>query len=51
MGSRTRTRLAAGLVFAVAATEVLISAAFGLLSPLSWSQLVDLWWSATPSSA
>jgi two-component system, NarL family, sensor kinase len=42
MGSRRRARVAAGLVFGVAATEVLASAAFGLLSPLSWSQLVDL---------
>ena len=42
MGSRKRTRVAAGLVFGVAATEVLVSAVFGLLSPLSWSQLVDL---------
>ena len=42
MGSLKRTRVAAGLVFGVAATEVLVSAVFGLFSPLSWSQLVDL---------
>ena len=42
MGSLTRSRVAAGLVFGVAATEVLAAAVFGLFSPLSWSQLVDL---------
>jgi two-component system, NarL family, sensor kinase len=42
VGARSRAGVAAGILFGLAAAEVATAIVFGLLSPLSWAELVDL---------
>ena len=42
VGARSRARVAAGILFGLAAAEVATAIVFGFLSPLGWAELVDL---------
>src|SRR5215207_8894222 len=42
VGARSRARVAAGILFGLAAAEVATAIAFGFLSTLTWAELVDL---------
>jgi two-component system NarL family sensor kinase len=42
VAARSRAGVAAGILFGLAAAEVATAIVFGLLSPLSWAELVDL---------